>query len=144
MDRDAVLKIFEELGDSPDARLGEMTNFLRRTWVSKCAAVTIGFILSFTAFPCAAAWGQDGWKKIGNRSFSFSVPSSFRKTEARGIDSFFEEYVTERIKLTFDYGIYSNNFSGWPENTKFEYLKINGKDARIGTAMHEFRKGFSY
>jgi hypothetical protein len=52
--------------------------------------------------------------------------------------------VTERIVLSFDYGMYSNNFSGWPEDTKFEYLKVNGKDARIGTAMHEFRKGFPY
>jgi hypothetical protein len=45
---------------------------------------------------------------------------------ARGIDSFVEEYVTERIKLSFDYGWYSNNFEDWPKDTKFEDLKVNG------------------
>jgi hypothetical protein len=106
--------------------------------------IAIGFILGVAVLPCAAASDQDGWKKIENRSFSFSVPSSFRKTEAQGIDSFVEEYVTERIELGFDYGIYSNNFFDWPVDTKFEYLKVNGKVAKIGTAMHEFHKGLSY
>jgi hypothetical protein len=103
----------------------------------------IGFILGVAVLPCTAS-GQDGWKKIENRWFSFSVPSSFTKTEVHPIDSFVEEYVTERIVLKFDYGFYSNNFFGWPEDTKFKYLKVHGKDARIGTAMHGFRKGFPY
>jgi len=60
------------------------------------------------------------------------------------IDSFVEEYVAERIKLSFDYGWYSNNFEGWPKDTKFEDLKVNGKDARIGTVAHTFHKGFPY
>src|SRR5882672_6045783 len=101
-------------------------------------AVTMGFILGVAILLCAAASNQDGWKKIGNSSFSFSVPSSFKKTGMRGIDSFVEEYVTERIKLSFDYGWYSNNFEDWPNDTKFEDLKVNGKDARIGTAPHAF------
>ena len=68
------------------------------------SAVTIVFILGIAILLCAAASKQDGWKKIENCSFSFSVPSSFRKTGARGEDSFVEEYVAERIKLSFDYG----------------------------------------
>src|SRR5215475_282732 len=107
-------------------------------------SVTMGFILGIAILLCAGASNQDGWKKIENSSFSFSVPSSFRKTGARGIDSFVEEYMTERIKLSFDYGIYSNNFEDWPKETKFEDLKVNGKDARIGTAMPEFHEGFPY
>ena len=107
-------------------------------------AVTMGFILVVAILLCAGASNQDGWKKIENRSFSFSVPSSFKKTEARGIDSFVEEYVAERIELSFDYGWYSNNFEGWPKDTKFEDLKVNGKDARIGTAPRAFHKGFPY
>jgi hypothetical protein len=67
-------------------------------------AATMGFILGIAILLCARASNQDGWKKIENSSFSFSVPSSFRKTWARGIDSFVEEYVTERIKLSFDNG----------------------------------------
>jgi hypothetical protein len=107
-------------------------------------AVTMVFIFGIAILICAAASKQDGWKKIENGSFSFSVPSSFRKTGARGIDSFVEEYVAERIKLSFDYGWYSNNFEGWPKDTKIEDLKVNGKDARIGTAEHTFHKGFPY
>ena len=102
------------------------------------------FIPGFAILLLAAAPFQVGWKKIENSSFSFSVPSSFRKTKERGIDSFVEEYVTERINLSFDYGMYSNNFDDWPKDTKFEDLKVNGKDARIGVVKHEFHKGFPY
>jgi hypothetical protein len=108
------------------------------------SAVITGFILGVAILLCAAPSNQDGWKKIENGSFSFSVPSSFRKTGARGIDSFVEEYVDARIKLSFDYGWYSNNFEDWPKDTKFEDLKVNGKDARIGTALRAFHKGFPY
>src|SRR5262245_15460897 len=107
-------------------------------------AVTMVFILGVAILLCAAASKQDGWKKLQNSSFSFSVPSSFKKTATHGIDSFVEEYVTERIKLSFDYGIYSNNFGDWPKDTKFEEIKVDGKDARIGTASREFHKGFPY
>ena len=65
--------------------------------------------------------GQDNWKKIENSSFSFSLPPSFKKTEARGIDSFVEKYVADGIEVSFDYGFYSNNFDDWPKDTKFEY-----------------------
>ena len=104
----------------------------------------MGFILGIVILLCAGASNQDGWKKIENSSFSFSVPSSFRKTEAHGIDSFVEEYMAEGVKLSFDYGWYSNNFEDWPKDTKFEDLKVNGKDARIGTVAHTFHKGFPY
>jgi len=107
-------------------------------------AVAMGFILGIVILLCAGASNQDGWKKIENSSFSFSVPSSFRKTEAHGIDSFVEEYMAEGVKLSFDYGWYSNNFEDWPKDTKFEDLKVNGKDARIGTVAHTFHKGFPY
>lgn len=92
----------------------------------------------------AFALGQETWKKIENSSFSFSVPPSFKKTDARGIDSFVEEYVTNRVQLTFDFGMYSNNFGDWPKETKFEFLTIDGKPARIGTVEHEFRKNLRY
>ena len=91
-----------------------------------------------------AARGDEAWKKIENKSFSFSVPPSFKKTDARGIDSFVEEYVSDGIELSFDYGIYSNNFNEWPKETKFENVKLNGKAARVGTVAREFHKGFPY
>ena len=87
---------------------------------------------------------EDAWKKIENSSFSFSAPSSFTRTDARGIDSFVEEYVADGIRLSFDLGIYANHFDGWPKDTKFEDVKVHGKAARIGTVAHEFHKGFPY
>ena len=86
----------------------------------------MSFILGIVILLCAGASNQDGWKKIENSSFSFSVPTSFRKTEAHGIDSFVEEYMAEGVKLSFDYGWYSNNFEDWPKDTNFEDLKVNG------------------
>lgn len=87
---------------------------------------------------------EDTWRKIENDSFSFSIPPSFRQTAKHGIDSFVEEYVSDGIDLEFDYGPYSNNFSDWPQDTKFEKLKIDGYNARIGKVAHEFRNGFPY
>ena len=84
------------------------------------------------------------WKLIKNTEFSFSLPPSFKKTEGTGIDSFVQEYVAEGIEVSFDFGRYSNDFQDWPKKTKFEELKIDGRAARIGTAAHEFGKGFPY
>ena len=91
-----------------------------------------------------ATAAEAGWKKIEHGSFSFSVPSTFKKTDAHGVDSFVEEYVDDNIKLSFDYGIFSNNFGDWPKDTKFEDVKVGGKAARLGTVAHEFHPGFPY
>jgi hypothetical protein len=91
-----------------------------------------------------ATRGEDNWKKIENSFFSFSLPQSFKKTDQHGIDSFVEEYAADGIKLDFDFGDYSNNFEGWPKDTRFQDLKVDGKAARIGTAPHAFHNGFAY
>jgi hypothetical protein len=103
-------------------------------------AVLFGMLLMLNRATAA----EEGWKRVENGSFSFSVPSTFKKTEAHGTDSFVEEYVDNNIKLSFDYGIFSNNFGDWPEDTKFEDVKTGGKAARIGTVAHEFHPGFPY
>ncbi|HMT09856.1 MAG TPA: hypothetical protein PKA82_17860, partial [Pyrinomonadaceae bacterium] len=92
----------------------------------------------------SVASSQEKWKKIENDSFSFSLPESFKKTDARGIDSFVEKYDGGSIVIVFDYGMYSNNFQDWSDKTKYEYLKVDGKDARIGVAKEEHRDGFPY
>jgi len=87
---------------------------------------------------------RETWKKIENLYFSFSIPKDFKKANMRGIDSFVEEYVTDGIDLSFDFGMYSNNFQGWSGDTKFENVKIDGKDGRIGTTTEQLPKGFRY
>jgi hypothetical protein len=100
--------------------------------------------LIFTLLSIVPVLAQGDWKKIENDHFSFSVPSSFKKTSVHGIDSFVEEYLSNNIELTFDYGRYSNNFGDWPEDTKFDKVTIDGRSARIGIAKQLFRKGFPY
>ena len=92
----------------------------------------------------ASGQEQQQWKSVTNESFSFSIPASWKKTDARGIDSFVEEYLGAGIELSFDFGFYSNNFGDWPKETKFEQVKINGRNARIGTAKREFHEGYPY
>ncbi|MGC4073113.1 MAG: hypothetical protein QM760_11440 [Nibricoccus sp.] len=109
---------------------------------SKMIRILLCFFLSV---PLIAAGSADAdWKPVKNAAFSFSLPQSFKKTDARGIDSFVEEYIAEGIKLNFDYGSYSNDFSDWPKDTKFERLTIHGKEARIGAVKNDYHKGYPY
>lgn len=102
------------------------------------------FALALVGSTLAAPSKAPDWRLIENRSFSFSLPSTLKKTDARGIDSFVEEYVAEGIEVSFDFGIYSNNFGDWPKDTKFESLTIHGKTARIGVAKRDFHQGYPF
>lgn len=106
-------------------------------------SLTSMLFLGTALFLVLAAQGEEPWQKIENDYFSFSLPPAFKKTEARGKDSFVEEYVAEGILVRFDYGKYSNRFGGWPPDTKFEALNINGKTAKVGTTEQALQKGFS-
>ena len=106
-------------------------------------SLTSILFLGTALFLAIFARGEEPWQKIENDYFTFSLPSGFKKTEARGKDSFVEEYVAEGMLVRFDYGKYSNRFGGWPPETKFEELKINGKTAKVGTTEQELKKGFS-
>lgn len=104
--------------------------------------LTAILLLGTAFFLVIAARCEEPWQKIENDYFSFSLPAAFKKTEARGKDSFVEEYLAEGMVVRFDYGKYSNKFGGWPPETKFEDLKINGKTAKVGTTVQELQKGF--
>ncbi|HBN15239.1 MAG: hypothetical protein CMQ46_02820 [Gammaproteobacteria bacterium] len=96
---------------------------------------------------CALApicWAQEPTKQVENEFFLFYVPSDMQQLEGHGIDSFVQRFESENIKLSFDYGRYSNNFNGWPEDTRYREVVISGKPARIGTVRFEFREGFPF
>jgi hypothetical protein len=101
-------------------------------------ALALSTVLGALLFACATEDNRSNWKRIDNEFFSFSVPSSFKKTNAHGIDSFAEQYIAHGIVLNFGYGPYGNQFQDWPKETKFEQLNVNGKAARIGTVTHVF------
>jgi hypothetical protein len=84
------------------------------------------------------------WKVIENKDFSFRVPPQFVKTDARGIDSFVEEYKGEGVVLSFDFGGWSNDFGDWPNTTKYESVKIDDRNARIGTVKDSFGRPSPY
>lgn len=83
-------------------------------------------------------------KVIENDSFLFKVPVEMQELEVQGTDSFVKKYESNNIKLSFDYGWYSNDFSDWPKDTRFKEVVIGGESARIGTVKAEFREGFPY
>jgi hypothetical protein len=87
---------------------------------------------------------EESWARVENHAFAFSGPASLRKTDAQGADSFAEEFVSDHIRLSFDYGIYSNNFQDWPAETTFEETKVAGRPAKIGTAANPWEKAFPY
>ena len=90
-------------------------------------------MLSLSVF---AAPSENNWQSITNYAFSFSIPNTLKKTDARGIDSFAEEYRGNGLTIVFDYGIYSNSFQDWPKETTFEEADIDGDSARIGTCAN--------
>ncbi len=101
-------------------------------------AVLLFLALAVVVVASAAEPADEGWRTIANESFSFSIPPGFEKTDARGIDSFVEEYVRDGITLDFDYGLFSNDFTGWPDDTTYERVQVDGESARIGTARGSF------
>lgn len=75
-----------------------------------------------------------GWKRVdAGASFSFWLPEDMQQQRATGIDSLVGEYRSPNMRITFDYGLYSNpltsysNSSGCEEDT----TTISGRDARI-------------
>lgn len=75
------------------------------------------------------------WSEINESYFEFSLPSTFKKIEVHGEDSYVRKYQSRTITLNFDYGKYSNSlekpvgaheYKEWVE-------EINGRKAKIMT-----------
>jgi hypothetical protein len=77
---------------------------------------------------------ERGWKRIdAGAAFSFLVPEDMQQQRATGIDSIVGEYRSASIRVTFDYGRYSNpltNYSSKP-GCDDESESVSGKDATI-------------
>lgn len=96
-------------------------------------------MLSILVIGCSAPPPSDpvtpceGWKLVNNKHFSFAIPESFKEVGVQGIDSFVGQFMDDGIMLTFDYGMYSDNFRDWPAETKYKTIKIGNETARIGS-----------
>jgi hypothetical protein len=53
--------------------------------------------------------------------------------KVQGIDSFVGEYRNERMRVSFDYGIYSNALNEYSSEPEYKKIlkKIGGKEAKI-------------
>lgn len=86
---------------------------------------------------CATQSGKK-WHVYDAGQFSFSMPSSFQKTPARGDDSYYCEFTNEEMVLNFDY-VFANErypmdrlrkvYSGYLSHTE----TIDGLDVQIAT-----------
>jgi hypothetical protein len=105
---------------------------------------TLVFTLALSSLVSAGAFGAEiKWHEISSKAFSFRLPATFTKAQVEPIDSFVEKYVADGIEIDFDYGIYSDNFMSWPEDTKFEDVTVDGRKARIGVAKAKHYEGFT-
>ncbi|HEV7401794.1 MAG TPA: hypothetical protein VGO11_02665 [Chthoniobacteraceae bacterium] len=78
---------------------------------------------------------EEGWQTIKNNYFSFSIPNTLKKVKVQGIDSFVERYEGDGIKLSFDYGWYSDNLEHWPPGTKYEDVKLGNDPAKLAVTL---------
>ena len=87
---------------------------------------------------------QSEWQLQDAGQFTFLLPSDMHKTKLRGIDSYVSEFKGRDMTISFDYGMWSNDFSDWPASTDFEVVSIDGLPAKIGLAHEGFHYRFPY
>jgi hypothetical protein len=67
-----------------------------------------------------------------NGKFTFFIPPDMEEQEIQGIDSFVGEYRSNRMRLRFDYGLYSDplNYSGESDYQEL-VTTIGGERAKV-------------
>jgi hypothetical protein len=101
----------------------------------------VGLVVgSFTTTSSTVAAG-DGWRRVDEGVFSFSLPPDMERVPVQGIDSRVGQFRGPLCTLSFDYGFYSTSF---PETARQpDYREsttaIDGRAARILTATYADR-----
>jgi len=105
----------------------------------KTVAITWMLLLSLAA--CSADSNVDrtvdrtGWNRIDATYFTFDIPADMVKTRVAGIDSLVGEYKNSQIRLSFDYGSYSDPLKydkRLPQYQSSE-MQVDGRKARMVT-----------
>lgn len=82
--------------------------------------------------PSSPSPKQASWQFIDADSFSLSVPPGWKFTKLEGTDSYIGEFVGDGIKLSFDFGQYSNSLAEDNNpNHIVTYETIDGYTAKI-------------
>ena len=86
-----------------------------RNLLSKTLPIALA-LFSFCTWNSAMVAAQDGaiklpngWQKLDAKYFSIYAPPGWKFHKLTGIDSYVGEFVGDGIRLTFDYGQYSNS-----------------------------------
>lgn len=77
---------------------------------------------------------KPGWKRIDAQGrFSFHLPETMQSVEIHGIDSYVGEYKDGRMKVGFDYGLYSNPLNSYSKSPEYQEINkpIGGLPAKI-------------
>ena len=104
-------------------------------------------LLLYIAVPLIAGCAvrePSAWQTIDAGPFTFQAPATMRRVPSEGVDSDVAEFRDRNIHLSFDFGSYSNNLSGWPPSTITVKTAIDGRPARIGTVAHSFGHRFPH
>jgi hypothetical protein len=77
---------------------------------------------------------RQGWDRINaNDQFIFYLPQNMPKQDTHGIDSHVEEYRNKNMRVSFDYGIYSDPLDGYSMEPEYKEIKevISGREVKI-------------
>jgi len=68
-----------------------------------------------------------------DNKFMFNIPQNMQKQDTHGIDSYIEEYRNKSMRVSFDYGIYSDPLDGYSMGPAYKEIKevISGREAKI-------------
>ena len=68
-----------------------------------------------------------------DNKFIFNIPQNMQKQDTHGIDSYVEEYRNNNMRVSFDYGIYSDPLDGYSMEPEYKEIKevISGREAKI-------------
>lgn len=99
--------------------------------------ILIGVIASFSfnynsVIPPVISETPANWPQIDANTFTLSLPQGWKFNKLQGIDSYVGEFEGNGMKLSFDYGIYSNPLAD--ENDpeyNVTYENIDGQKGKI-------------
>lgn len=78
---------------------------------------------------------KSGWALADEVTFTMSVPCDLERKDAQGIDSQIGKFESNTLRLTYDYGMYSNPLTSTPgPNAKVSHETIGGLSATLVTA----------
>lgn len=93
-------------------------------------------VMSFAVSSEVARSVPEDWKKIDAEGhFTFFLPPGMEKGADRGRDSYVEVYRSADMRVSFDYGQWSNTLKDFAEKPEYQEVrtKIAGKRAKVVT-----------